>query len=293
MASTPEPVGATPPRRPLAVTPAGIMGTLLLAALVVLFIRLGFWQLARLAEQREVNAGIAARLDEPPIDDPAALPDTTGLFYRSVALTGTFDHDRSIVLPGRSRGGLPGVHLLTPLRSPGQAAAVLVNRGWIPSADGATIELADFVVADSVTLTGLVLPFPGSAQSLAPARRSASDASSDAVITGAPAFRRVWFSIDEAALRRQFPYPLLPVTVQTLPDAAADAAARGGRGLGRGQAAPARGASNYPAPLPPPPLDDGPHLGYALQWFSFALIGVIGWVALALRGRGPADQQLD
>ena len=28
--------------------------------------------------------------------------------------------------------------------------------------------------------------------------------------------------------------------------------------------------------MPPPPLDEGPHRSYALQWFSFAAIAIVG-----------------
>jgi len=31
------------------------------------------------------------------------------------------------------------------------------------------------------------------------------------------------------------------------------------------------------APVPPPELDDGPHLGYAVQWFLFATIAAVGY----------------
>ncbi len=39
-----------------------------------------------------------------------------------------------------------------------------------------------------------------------------------------------------------------------------------------------------PRRWPPPILDDGPHLSYAIQWFSFAAIALVGTVAL-LRSR--------
>jgi surfeit locus 1 family protein len=68
----------------------------------------------------------------------------------------------------------------------------------------------------------------------------------------------VWYAIDEAALRRQFPYRLLDVQLQLVPDDS--------RGL--------------PRRLPAPTLDEGPHIGYAIQWFSFAAIAVIGWIVL-------------
>lgn len=274
--------GRSAPDRSVAITPAGLAGTLVLAVVIVFFVRLGFWQLSRLDERRALNESVAARLDAPAITDAAELEDTTGLGYRTATVSGRFDGERSIVLPGRSYRGVPGVHLLTPLRLDGRNDAVLVNRGWVPSADAATIDVADFYTSGDITIRGLVLPFPGAAQSLAQrprveseaapgstsprASRTAADAASGS--GSGNAFRRVWFTVDEDRIRGQYPYRLLPALVQQLPAAA-------------GQ------APRYPRQLDPPPLDEGPHLGYALQWFSFALIGVLGWVALALRGRRP------
>ncbi len=37
-----------------------------------------------------------------------------------------------------------------------------------------------------------------------------------------------------------------------------------------------------PIPVPPPALDEGPHLGYAIQWFSFAAIAVFGFLFVAI-----------
>jgi len=39
-------------------------------------------------------------------------------------------------------------------------------------------------------------------------------------------------------------------------------------------------AGTLPTPLPPEQHDLGPHLGYAIQWFSFAIIGVAGYFFL-------------
>jgi surfeit locus 1 family protein len=257
------PAPHTVPRQPpVSITPGGIIGTLLLLVVVAVCIRLGLWQLSRHDERQERNRQVAARLTESPLAGAAALADTAGIFYRSVSLDGTWDNGRSIVLPGRSLRGVPGVHLLTPLRLADREGAVLVNRGWVPSPDAATIAPADFDDPGAITVTGLVLPFPGAHESLAQRTGGQTGPASE--------FRRVWYTVDGAALRAQYPYPLLPVLVQTLPEQ--DAATAAGRGA-------------YPAALEPPPLDDGPHLGYALQWFSFALIGLVGWVALVLRSR--------
>jgi surfeit locus 1 family protein len=255
-------VPVEPPRtaRPLRITTAGALGTLALLLVVALCVRLGFWQLARHQERRELNAAVAERLVAPAVRHPAMLADTFGLYYRAATVNGVYDGERSIVLPGRSHRGVPGVHLLSPLLLDGRSDAILINRGWVPSPDASTIDVADFAVADTVSVHGLVLPFPGAAQSLA--QRPGGDVS-------AGGFRRVWYTVDATRLAAQYPYPLLPVLVQELPD----------------EGTASRDRPRYPARLEAPPLDEGPHLGYALQWFSFGLIGIIGWLALVLRGR--------
>jgi len=70
--------------------------------------------------------------------------------------------------------------------------------------------------------------------------------------------------VDPARLRDSLPYPLLPFVIQELPSD--------------------RPATRPPVRLlrwPSPELSDGPHLSYAIQWFSFAVIIVVGSVALA------------
>ncbi|HSL71559.1 MAG TPA: SURF1 family protein [Longimicrobiales bacterium] len=221
-------------------------------------VRLGFWQVDRLQQRQTRNQLQRTRAAAPPFRVGGLSFDTAGMLYHRVWVEGRYDHDRSIVLPGRSLRGVPGVHLLTPLLL-GGGSAVLVNRGWVPAADGATVNLDSLRVPVTERVTGLALPFPGSGR-IAVARTT-------------DAFQRVWFSPNEAALRSQFPYKLLAIQVQALPDSATPL-----------QAIPVR--------LGPPELDNGPHLGYAIQWFSFGAIFFIGWISLMIRKgeirRGPA-----
>jgi cytochrome oxidase assembly protein ShyY1 len=48
--------------------------------------------------------------------------------------------------------------------------------------------------------------------------------------------------------------------------------------------------TDLPVPAAPPTFDDeGPHLAYAIQWFAFLVIGLVGYVFLirkSLRGSG-------
>lgn len=66
--------------------------------------------------------------------------------------------------------------------------------------------------------------------------------------------------VDPARLRDSLPYAVLPIVLQL------DATAAG---------APA-GMARWRTPA----LDNGPHLSYAIQWFSFAVIAVVGTILL-------------
>jgi len=43
--------------------------------------------------------------------------------------------------------------------------------------------------------------------------------------------------------------------------------------------------TGLPRRWPPPVLDNGPHLSYAIQWFSFAVIALVGTAVLIRKGR--------
>ena len=74
--------------------------------------------------------------------------------------------------------------------------------------------------------------------------------------------------VDPAALGASLPYPLLPFVLQQVPSDSPSV--RRSVALRR---------------WPASELDNGPHLSYAIQWFSFAAIILVGTVAL-VRKRG-------
>ncbi len=170
---------------------------------------------------------------------PAAWSDTTAVQYRRVRLAGRPDYEREIVLVGRSRRGSPGVNLVTPLRLAGSDTAVLVNRGWVYSPDGTAVDHARWREGEMLAVEGYVEAFsvPGPGD--------------------LPANQRLARRLSHAAVSARFPYPIAAayvVAIDTGKVARPDAPVRPG--------------------LPSP--DEGPHLGYALQWFAFALIAVVG-----------------
>jgi surfeit locus 1 family protein len=220
-------------------------------------VRLGFWQLDRLEQRRARNHAleIAARMPVLGYDSMTseAIEREPALFInRHMRATGSYDPSGEIVLRGRSDDGRPGVHLVTPLVVSGVPRALLVNRGWVPSPDAATVDARPYAELGTRAVEGILQEIPrGTKNGGEPARSGA-----------ATSYRR----LDLDVLRRTERRPIVRLYLQQLPGA--DSAAR-----------------RPPVRVSLPPLDDGPHLSYAVQWFSFAAIGVIGLLVVFLRRR--------
>ncbi|MDB4882602.1 MAG: Surfeit locus 1 family protein, partial [Gemmatimonadetes bacterium] len=187
---------------------------------------------------------------ETPVQLAKLSRDTAAAHYRRVAVTGHFDYANELVLSGRTHQGSPGVDLLTPLRAAGSDTAVLVNRGWVYSPDGATTDRARWHESDTATITGYVELY-----------------SPDAGTTSATSDPRIVRRVSRSEIASKIPYPVAPYYLVATGDTADGA---------------------HPARHTIPALDEGPHRSYAIQWFFFALIGLAGAAMVALRERHPA-----
>ena len=207
---------------------------------------LGFWQLRRLAQRRQHNALLASHRFAREVELDSLPADTSAAHFRRVHLRGTYDYPNEIVLTLRGRSGSPGVNILTPLKRPGSDTAVLVNRGWVYSPDGVTIDTKPWREADTLNGNGFVETFPTKGPFASPN----------------PARPRSFRRLDRAELVRVFPYPIARYYV-VLTDSAS--------------------SPEIPPRVEPSSLDEGPHRAYAIQWFSFAAIAIIGQIILLRR----------
>lgn len=222
-----------------------ILSALAIGAAIV-FIALGFWQISRLHERQRANALLSSRRFAP-VAELGNLPaDTGAAHFRRVHIKGIYDSGSEIIYTLRGRNGSPGVNILTPVLRTNNDTAVLVNRGWVYSADGTTIDTQPWREGDTVDGHGFVETFPtrGPFQAPNPARPRS--------------FRR----LDRAELMKVFPYPIANYYV-VLTDSATSPRA--------------------PPRVEPAALDEGSHRSYAIQWFSFAAISIIGLVIFLRR----------
>ena len=231
--------------------------TVLVVVGVVVLSRLGIWQLDRLAQRRAINAAIAARGAEAPVALTQVLGEAEDLDYRRVEARGVFDPSQEIVQRNRALDGAPGVHVLTPLHLSDSDATVLVDRGWLPQGESAP---------DQRRAYGAPV---GEVEVVGQLRRSQenSGAPYDPPLSADRPRLDAWFHVEISRIAQQTGYPLLPVYVEQLP---------------------APGDPALPRRDPTTDLGEGPHLSYAIQWFAFALILLVGYPVLIYRQLKPA-----
>lgn len=209
-------------------------------------VRLGFWQLDRLRERRAANRVAQEALDAPPVRLPEGIGAGSGLAHRKVEAVGRYDPANEIVVRGEALNGIPGVHVVTPLRMEGSDTALLVNRGFVPSPDAVTAETDSLGEDGEQRVSGVALPILAGG--------------------GQPIDRRgriTWARLDRDALAEHIPYPILPVYLRQSPDPA---------------------LPRMPRRLAPPELNDGPHLSYVIQWFLFAGMSVLFAIIVVAKG---------
>ncbi|NWL79646.1 cytochrome oxidase biogenesis protein Surf1,facilitates heme A insertion [Pseudomonas taiwanensis] len=112
----------------------GLAPTLVVLALLPVLIGLGFWQLSRADEKRQLLVAAEARRIAAPTTIDALLASADPAYLR-VRLHGHFDAAHSLLLDSRIRDGKAGVELLQPFQDDASGQWLLVNRGWLPWPD--------------------------------------------------------------------------------------------------------------------------------------------------------------
>lgn len=240
-----------------ALRPWWIVSHLFVAALVVVMVSLGFWQLRRLDEVRDRNAHLAERISTAPVPIEGLVPeaedvDVDAVVDRQVTVVGTYRPDEQVLIRGRSLDDRPGSWVVVPLELE-DGRVIAVNRGWIPNDGRHTAVPDEYAVPDGeVELTGLLHP------TQTRGTLGASDPEDGVVASLA--------RIDVDRLDQQVDGDLLPVWLQlTEPEPGAP--------------------DPSPTVLDLPDVDDeGSHMSYAAQWFIFASIAGLGY-PLILRRR--------
>lgn len=233
--------------------PVYLILTSLIALIAVLgLIRLGFWQLDRLESRREFNAHYLQQLSLPELD---LNQDVEGVVleeseYRSATATGSYEFQNEVFLQNQAYEDQPGYRVLTPFVMQTSDEILYVDRGWISMDDIQRIDEIDAQSSDVLQVTGVIrLGQKENSYGIDPDQ-------------GKDPSEKFWMIVNLERLQQREQRPVLPVYLQLTEN------------------------SEHDLPIPVPnviEITEGPHLGYAIQWFLFAAIGAFGFPILLKR----------
>lgn len=217
---------------------AGLWPTLATVALIPLLIGLGFWQLDRAAQKRQLQADYDRGQEAPPTRLQAVLESAESLRFRRVIVRGQYEPEYQILIDNRVHQGQVGYHVLTPLRIEDGNVRVLVNRGWVALGEDRDHVPRIETPKEVVEVEGVAtLPQTGGFH-LGTARPPL------------PGWQNRWQYVDLTEYARNVPFPVQPVVILLSPQSAAGGFARHWVRLDTGIAT---------------------HQGYAFTWFSMAV----------------------
>ncbi len=231
---------------------------LLFLALVLFasFCTLGTWQLQRRAWKLDLITHVETQLAKAPVPapGPGAWPSISrGQEYLPVTVSGHFLHGREALVQAMTRYG-SGYWLLTPLTTD-RGFVILVNRGFLQAEQRDPATRREAQPAGRVELTGLLRLTEPDGRVL-----QANDPGADR-----------WYSRDVRAIgatRGLEPQTLAPYFVDAGEASNSDGGPIGGLTVVHFR---------------------NPHLGYALTWYTLALMTALGtWLALRERSKPEA-----
>ncbi|MDX1519893.1 MAG: SURF1 family protein [Gammaproteobacteria bacterium] len=230
----------------------GLWPTVFTIVLLPLFLSLGFWQLERAGQKRVMHSGFIDRqAQEALLMNEKITPGAMDQYlWRKARANGRFDPARQILLDNQVVDGKPGYFVYTPLHLEAADQWILVNRGWIATGPDRNRVPEIGVTGEPVSLTGVLKPEPATGIVL---REFPPEKMSEKIV------RVQKLSLEElsAFLGR----PLLPAVLRLDNNTE--------HGYLRNWTVPGSGEEK--------------HLGYAFQWFCFAALLLILYIAVNLK----------
>jgi surfeit locus 1 family protein len=247
-------------------------------AVVILGLLLGFWQLRRadekaslqLAQERAAagpaldlgaGPGSASGASPGPADTGSpgavALPDPAAVDGERLQASGAFVAARTIFLDNRTREGIAGFHVLTPLKLVGRDSYLMVLRGWVAGNPSDRARLPEVTTPSGpVRVEGLAV----------------ADLPQPMMLGAEPAPQpgdRLWQHFDYGKFSSWSGLALYPVVLrQTVEPDYRDGLARDW---------------NQPG------VSVDRHLGYAFQWFALTAAAILTWLILLWRRKKRRD----
>lgn len=220
---------------------------------LALFIALGCWQLRRATEKENLQYLYSSRINSPPIPF-GQLPNHGQWQYLPVEISGYYDSAHSMLLDNKINQHRVGYEVLTPFLPTHGQQWVLINRGWIPAPPHRQLPTLD-KISGLQTLTGVIYIPAASPFMLGKVTESNNQwplRLQNLQLT----------AISQILNQKLYPFIVLLNPLEN------------------------HGFARDWQPVNMPAYK---HLGYAIQWFTFALLLIIIFIALHIKKKKTTD----
>ena len=223
--------------------------TLVTTLLLCLLVSLGFWQLDRAEQKKELLSQYQRNAADAAVAIDGNLRAVGDFRYRRAVAFGRFLADRQVLLDNQFNGSQVGYHVFTAMKLDGTETLLLVNRGWIPMGSNRAV-IPDIEVVDTpVRVLGLLNTPPEVGMRLGSLNQSSGE------------WPLVTPYMDTEFLAETFGEPVLPYILMLDPE----------------------NAHGYVREWQIVSFPPEKNLGYAFQWFTMAAALVILYLYVSLR----------
>jgi surfeit locus 1 family protein len=239
-----------------------LLGTLLTLIFIPLFIKFGLWQY----HKAELKQAIQMAYNQATVDTAFKFPleviDVADWNYKKVSVTGVYETKYQFLLDNQVEANRVGYHVITPLKI-NETQYVLVNRGWILGKDiHSELPLFDTPVGVQAVTGQVWLP----SKKFFSLENRKLDASQQ------QGFEPVWQHMDMGKYQRLVPLTVSPLVIKLDQDIVAGGFVR-----------------NWQVPT----ARIMTHIGYAYQWFGFAVATLLIYIYMSIFRVKSSPAQVD
>ena len=228
------------------------MGALTTLLCVLLFIKFGLWQYNKAVQKQNIHMAYDKAATGEAINFPLSKLDKNAINswkFKKVVVTGIYDTRYQYLLDNQVEGTQAGYHVISPLKIENSSQFVLINRGWILGKNTHT-DLPEFKtpIGKQVVVGQVWVP---SAKIFSLENKNDS---TQRFKNNNPVLPMVWQNMDMIKYQQMVPFSVSPLLIKL------DQHSQAGGFIRNWQIPAERITTN---------------MGYAYQWFGFALASIL------------------
>lgn len=225
-----------------------LLGTILGLIGILLFSALGTWQVFRAMEKQQLQQNMDIKIEQQAFILDRGINNIESRNYTEVEAIGRYDKSNEILIDNSIHKGRAGYHVLTPFILKKDQSVIIVNRGWVPLGRDRSILPELETPEGELHIRGTLSP-PKSKPPL--------------ILGELDITTKVWLYFDKIIFEKKSGQPLLPVIIL----------------LDKND------AHGYVREWPKYEEKVGMHIGYAIQWYVFALIVLVTYLGVNFKKR--------